>query len=294
MIGILGLSIVLTVGAWFAAPLIVDSSVRKALSSVENTFNAQIEVGSVEYQRFDTVVINNLEFRSKSGNTTQDIIQVERITARLHVMRLFSGKVRIIELAIFNPRLILKRDEQGHDNFAALQEKLLALIEQSRQAIPGSQRANGIWSYVDKHVPEIEVTGGEVIVRDDSPKHTLIPSELPASMRITSIEAKVTNTSVVAEELQLGASLSAKVPFLGSAATAILSYDRCFSKLTLNVKLVEPVELPYGTEIIKASSAVWNLGGRVRLLDFSVGRAFSAEEIAVSFSTQPAARRISS
>jgi hypothetical protein len=278
--------------AFLAAPWAIDRNVRKLFAAIESSLELRIEVGDVEYQRFDTVLISDLKVWPTSVESDRPLVHIDRITANIHVMRLFSGSARIMKLRIENPRLELIRDSHGADNFAVVKKKLMAFIEQAQGESAG-RLGSGFWSALDRHVPEVEIVGGEIIVRDSTAKHTLIPSELPETLRLTHLSATVTNTSVVAEELQISANAAAKVPFLGSAATALMTYDRSSSSLTLNVKLVEPIELRFASEVLKASQAVWNLGGRIRLLDFSVGKAFTAEEVAVSFAETPAVERIS-
>lgn len=279
-----GLLVPLALGAvvWLVLSGYLERRAAEAIEQAGTKLNVYIEYATLDIQGTSKLVLTDVVVTPRDALPTEGpIARVARIEVDVEVASYTEQKARLVHVLIEAPQLALVRREDGTDNFAVLRSRLESLIRPSDDAADAQSQPSGLWKYLDKAAPTVEVTNGQVAIVDKSDGRSLLPSALPAEIHLAGLGVTMKNQSVLMDELQLEMEALFDLPQLASKGRATLAYDRQSDALTAGVELLSPLAFELLGQRVSVDRVGWFLGGAVRLGGVRVGQDFAAEEVTV-------------
>ena len=167
VIGILGIIILII-------PTIVSSDMvkNKIINNLEASLGREVNIDDINMSWSSGLDIKNIHIKEREGLQGDTFVQVNRILCDIDFFPLISKQIRINDLVIDSPEIVLQKGKEG----------VLSYEDISKPVKPTPTPAPEI---VEKPVPEISKEPVE------KPKYT--PMVIPAFLFDTKIKAKINN-----------------------------------------------------------------------------------------------------
>ncbi|MEC9071317.1 MAG: hypothetical protein VX938_03020, partial [Myxococcota bacterium] len=250
--------VALLMGAAAAFPTMVDRLSQRVESSLERTLACDLEIGDLQWTFAGQVVLKDLKVReatAPSGEKSLATVGEVRVQSAFNPMSL---KVRVLSVDATDVAVHLSRRDDGSDNVRGPLIGLLKLAGLGPRDKKDGSRGGGLSRCVDRHLPEIEVTGLEVTADTAKP----VAPGVPTRISLAGGRMEATNTALLKEEDNVtvkvhfdatslsprgGLDVDFKVPLKGKAFEGRVAFQR-------------PVEVPIGERLLSLKSFSWNAG----------------------------------
>jgi uncharacterized protein involved in outer membrane biogenesis len=168
--------VVLAAGAGAIAISRVDpAAVRDFLSDAARQASGREVVvrGATELQLFPapTLIAENVVFGNAAWSISPDMARVKRLEARVDVLGLFLGQLRVSRFRLLEPHVLLERDRKGRRNWD---------FQLAKDDSGEGQFLARMQSQVRMVVSEIQIINGTFSYRDGKVTHTVRIPELSA------------------------------------------------------------------------------------------------------------------
>lgn len=290
VIGVLCLSIAAALVWWLAVPRYVERRADEAIAQIARFLEVEVVYESLTVDGLSRLVLNDVTVRPRDALKGEPpMATFERVVLDLTGTSLLRQKIRISGIDVTKPRVRLARRSDGTDNFGELRRRIESLVRRGGLRPTAGPRTSRIWKYLDKHVPKITMSAGELVVADASMGRGLIPRPLPSELTFSNWKGTMHNESVLSDQLRLAANSTFDVPQLGSEAELSGHFDRRTDALELFLRIPtrSSVRLAgYGVSVERAS---WRVGGALHFEGVRVDDRFDAREVVLWPRTEPPA-----
>ncbi len=199
------------VAAYLYLPTLVDGRIRAAAARVGQVLGLDVEIASVSLESWTRVRVTGLRLTptDATGVTTLGpLIEVAEVVIDIEAPAL---KPRLTHVTISGPVLHLRRSDDGTHNWRPLVERIRELTSNERSA--GGTGGDGIWAYVERHVPAVDFDGGVVTVSGvELPP--MLAKKLSGELGLSAVEGSIRSQSPLRDRLELAFTVTALVgPF---------------------------------------------------------------------------------
>jgi autotransporter translocation and assembly factor TamB len=179
---IVGISIVGVIGALIIIvsliPIIVSSSMvkNKIISNLETGLNRKVQIDDINMSWSSGIDIKNIHIKEREDIPGDTFVKVKRIICNIDFVPLMKKQIRINDLIIESPEIVIQKDKEGLFNY---ENKSMSVESGST---PGPELTQG---KIEK--PTHNVTG------KPSGKSAHTPLVIPALLSDLKIKAKISN-----------------------------------------------------------------------------------------------------
>ncbi|GAX62170.1 hypothetical protein SCALIN_C28_0374 [Candidatus Scalindua japonica] len=166
--GIIGVLIILV----SLIPAIVSSGLvkNKIINSLETGLDRKVQIDDISMSWSNGLDIKNIHIREREDLQGDEFVRVKRIICNIDFIPLISKQIRINNLIIDSPEIVIQKDKDGVFNF---EDKITPVAPDATPAI------------VEKTVPDVVSTPGR--------KQELSPLVIPAFLSDLKIKAEISN-----------------------------------------------------------------------------------------------------
>lgn len=142
-----------------AAPATMERAGRKLEAALERALDLDLDIGRTEWTSDGTVVLSDVTVRDPHATSDEPALAMaERIVARVDPLWT-RQKVRLKSVEVSGAHVSLIRRADGTDNVRAALRGVVRLLGGGDGGPDGAGRAGSLAAHIDRHVPEVLVTG---------------------------------------------------------------------------------------------------------------------------------------
>jgi hypothetical protein len=280
--------LILGAGLWFGAPWFVKRAVQTAMVQVGDILDADISAESVKFERFDRIILKNVEVVPRGGRKgAAPLLRVARVEADVEITSWFSMRVRVVKVVLDGSNVTVLRMPNGTDNFTEFRRRLTDWVRRRGALSDTDSRSSGLWKRIEPFFPKVVVTGATLHIEDRTPKRTLLPAYLPATVDVRDLKVDAVNDSILADALKLKVKVSGRISQLDAGLKASLSFDRDVDDLDWGLTVVGPIRREIGGHQFEVGSVSIGPTGPIRIENVKLGSLVSAKEVNVTLLGAP-------
>ncbi|MBT9558346.1 MAG: transglycosylase domain-containing protein [Myxococcales bacterium] len=248
-------------------PTLVDGRIRAAAARVGQMLGLDVEIASVTLESWTRVRVSGLRMTpsASTGVTSPGpLIEVSEVVIDIESPAL---KPRLTRVTLSGPALHLRRVADGTDNWRPLVERLRELTDKSKDG--GGAGGEGIWAYVERHIPAIDFDGGVVTVSGvELPP--AIAGKLAGELGLTAIAGTIRSESPLRDRLELAVTVNALLGPFDMPLRLESTWARESGRLTLALTQPTSFTSRFGDLGFRLERVAWYGGSTVTLGGLSV------------------------
>ncbi len=238
--------------AWQSLPDFVESRVRRAAAKVGASLGVQVRLGGVELRGLTEVVLTEVTVREAGADGQPGALLAEFPKIQVFADRP-SMRPRLTVIAVTGGRVRVERDGDGKGPLWRLADRLQ---EVGGGKGPLDATDDGIWTFIERNVPELRWTGGVVEQVGLAPARAL--EEVPdlAQARLEDVEVEVRNTSRLLDRVELTATLAGRLSVFGGRLVA--RFEEIRGQPAITAAIEGPLACTIRGHRVTAARASWH------------------------------------
>ena len=261
------------VGVYMGVPYLAERFAGRVLLKMADYFGREVRVGALKFHRYDRLELTDVIVkRPGAPDDEPPLFQAEHVDIRFDPESLLSGKARLTTVDIRSPRLGVVRYKDGTDNYRDVVAKIRKILNRKKK---GEGSGDGPFKYLARAMPELKVEGARVRFADLT-GHSPVPGFPVVELEGGTFSAR--DESPVTEKMRLVFEGNIGVPQVNNGIRFSGHFQYPERTYDLAVSLDRRLEHNFAGRDLSIGGLSWEMGGRFRLTDVTVGAAPGSDE----------------
>ena len=248
--------IAVAAGMVAGTPAMLERAGRRLDHAVERALDARVDYDAVVWDWDGRVTLRGLEVRPRGAPPAEAPLVTAREVQVATGLLWDRGRVRLRTIDVDDVRVALARRPDGSDNLRTALSGLKSLVG-GRGAAADQAPGGGLGRYLDRHLPELRVTGLEVSLDAGA----ALVGPVPGRVHLRDGLLIATNPALLREDDRLEVEASFRETSLdpghGIALSAVLRLDETGAP-PIQVSFDRPVRFYVGQRVLAVGGAGWD------------------------------------
>jgi hypothetical protein len=265
-IALAGLVVGALVGLYLALPTLAEGLAHRAIAKAARGLAAKVSWEGFVFHRYDRIELYGFRLhRPDAAPGEAPLLSTQHIDIEVDPTSVFGGKVRLRSVAIEGPSVHLVTFPDGSTNYAEVLSRLRRIL-QSRGG-GGEESADSPFRYIARQLPKLELRGGRV-TWDDRRGDNLLSTYGP--IEVTGGQLSVRDESPVQEALDLRFDGQAQLALVDNGVRFSGRFTYPGKALTLQTGLIRPLTWPVAERTLSVGGVELTSEGQLQLTQIAL------------------------